>query len=74
MMRSNKMLVAGLVAATAVFTTGLVGSLGLQEAFAANNNNNCNNNNEGVNVGVCANVPVCAQIVVIGKQNSNRCE
>ena len=71
---SNKFLILGAVAAATVFMTGIVSTLGVQEAYAANNNNNCNNNNEGINVGVCANVPVCAQVNVIAKQNNNKCD
>ena len=70
----SKLVTLGVVAAAAVFMTGMVSTLGLQDAYAANNNNNCNNNNEGVNVGVCTNVPVCAQVNVIAKQNNNRCD
>ena len=62
----NKFFVLGLVAAAALFTTGMVSTVGVQQAYAATNN--CHDNV----VGVCANV--CAQVVVIGKQNSNQCE
>jgi hypothetical protein len=70
----STLVIVGAIAA-AVFMTGIVSTLGLQEAYAANNNNNCNNDNEGVNVGVCANVgPVCATVAVISKDASSKCD
>ena len=61
----NKFLLLGLVAAAALFTTGMANTLGFQEAYAVNQNIGCNNN-AGVNV--CANVNVCAQAITIGSQ------
>jgi hypothetical protein len=62
----NRFLVLGLVAATALFATGMVNTVGVQQAYAAQNNN-CHDNT----IGVCANV--CAQVTVIGDRNRNFC-
>jgi hypothetical protein len=67
MMRNlNKFLVLGLVAAAAIFTTGMVSTVGVQQAYAAQNND-CHDQV----VGVCANV--CATVNVIAKDTGNRC-
>ena len=68
----NKLVIFGVIAAATVFMTGMVSTLGVQEAYAENKNK-CNNNNQGVNVGVCANIPVCAQVNVIAEDNKNNC-
>jgi hypothetical protein len=72
---SNKFLIVGTVAVAAVFMTGIVSMLGLQEANAEKprNQNNCGDNQGGLNVVVCANVPVCAQVNVIAENNKNNC-
>ena len=59
-----KFLMLRLIAVAALFTTGMMSTASLQQAYAASNN--CHDNV----VGVCANV--CANVNVIGKQNSNR--
>ena len=61
----NKFFVLGLVAAAALFTTGMVSTVGVQQAYAATNN--CHDNV----VGVCANV--CANVAVIAKQKGDNC-
>ena len=67
MMRNlNKFLVLGLIAAAAVFTTGMLNTASVQQAYAVQENR-CHDNV----VGVCANV--CAQVVVIGERNKNQC-
>jgi hypothetical protein len=63
----NKFLVLGLIAAAALFTTGMASTVSLQEAFAAQNND-CHDNV----VGVCANV--CANVNVIAKQRGDQCQ
>jgi hypothetical protein len=67
MMRNvNKFLVLGLVAAAALFMTGMVSTASFQQAYAASNN--CHDNV----VGVCANV--CANVNVIAKQVGTQCD
>lgn len=63
----NRFLVLGLIAAAALFTTGMVSTVGVQQAYAAQNND-CHDNV----VGVCANV--CANVNVIAKQRGSQCE
>ena len=62
----NKFLALGLIAAAALFATGMASTINLQEAYAAQNNN-CHDNV----VGVCANV--CANVNVIAKQVGTQC-
>jgi hypothetical protein len=64
----NRFLVLGLVAAAAIFTTGMVSTVGVQQAYALNQNNDCHDNV----VGVCANV--CAGVNVLAKQNGDQCK
>jgi hypothetical protein len=63
----NKFLVLGLIAAAALFTTGMVSTVGVQQAYAAQNND-CHDNV----VGVCANV--CANVNVLAKQKGDQCQ
>lgn len=73
----NKLVIFGAVAATTMFMTGIVSTLGIQEVYAERDNvNRCNNNAQGVTVGVCANVeaPICLQANVIARDNLNQCE
>jgi hypothetical protein len=63
----NKFLVLGLIAAAALFTTGIASTASLQEAYAAQNND-CHDNV----VGVCANV--CANVNVLAKQKGSQCD
>ena len=63
----NRFLVLGLVAATALFATGMVSTVGVQQAYAAQNND-CHDNV----VGVCANV--CANVNVLAKQRGSQCD
>ena len=71
----NKLVIVGVLAVVAVFMTGMVSTLGVQEAYAEkpHNKNKCGNDNEGLNVVVCANIPVCAQVNVIAEDNQNNC-
>ena len=62
----NRFLVLGLVAATALFATGMVSTVGVQQAYAAQSNN-CHDNT----IGVCANV--CLQVQAIAEHNRNFC-
>jgi len=62
----NRFVVLGLIAAAALFTTGMASTVSLQQAYA---DQTCHQE-EGV-LGVCANV--CAQVNVIAKQNKNNC-
>jgi predicted patatin/cPLA2 family phospholipase len=61
----NRFLVLGLIAAAALFTTGMVSTVGVQQAYAAQNND-CHDNV----VGVCANV--CANVNVLAKQRGSQ--
>jgi hypothetical protein len=63
----NRFLVLGLIAAAALFTTGMVSTVGVQQAYAAQNND-CHDNV----VGVCANV--CANVNVLAKQRGSQCD
>ena len=63
----NRFLVLGLIAAAALFTTGMVSTVGIQQAYAAQNND-CHDNV----VGVCANV--CANVNVLAKQRGSQCD
>jgi hypothetical protein len=63
----NRFLVLGLIAAAALFTTGMVSTVGIQQAYAQQNNN-CHDNV----VGVCANV--CANVNVLAKQRGSQCD
>ena len=56
----NRFLVLGLIAAAALFTTGMVSTVGVQQAYAAQNND-CHDNVVGVCANVCANVNVLAK-------------
>jgi hypothetical protein len=62
----NRFLVLGPIAAAALFTTGMVSTVGVQQAYAAQNND-CHDNV----VGVCANV--CANVNVLAKQRGSQC-
>jgi hypothetical protein len=63
----NKFLVLGLIAAAALFTTGMVSTVGVQQAYATQDND-CHDNV----VGVCANV--CANVNVLAKQKGDQCQ
>ena len=63
----NRFLVLGLIAAAALFTTGMASTVSVQQAYAAQNNN-CHDNV----VGVCANV--CANVNVLAKQRGSQCD
>jgi predicted patatin/cPLA2 family phospholipase len=63
----NRFLVLVLIAAAALFTTGMVSTVGVQQAYAAQNND-CHDNV----VGVCANV--CANVNVLAKQRGSQCD
>jgi hypothetical protein len=63
----NKFLVLGLIAAAALFTTGIASTVSLQEAYAQQSND-CHDNV----VGVCANV--CANVNVLAKQKGSQCD
>jgi hypothetical protein len=68
MMRNlNKFLVLGVIAAAALFTTGMASTVSVQQAYAAQNND-CHDNV----IGVCANV--CANVNVIAKQKGDQCQ
>ena len=67
MQNINRFLILGLLAAAALFATGMVSTVGVQQAYAAQNND-CHDNV----VGVCANV--CANVNVIAKQRGSQCE
>jgi hypothetical protein len=64
----NKFFVLALVATAALFTTGMLNTVGVQQAYALQQNNNCHDNV----VGVCANV--CAGINVLAKQKGDQCD
>ena len=62
----NRFLVLGLIAAAALFMTGMVSTTSIQQAYAAN----CHN--EENLIGVCA--FVCANVDVIGQNNKQQCQ